>query len=186
MYITKLTSAYSEEEDGESYIYKTEQNLTYDEEGHLLTVVIEWQDEYRNPSIYEKITEKVSTVYTWVNGNLVSDNATGTCKTERNGKVYNETNSWVDTFAYGSQPNKYKQYVGVIDAEGGTLASGLFGVFSEKLPTTYSEYYHRVSDIDGEHNEIALSNDIPLNILQKYADFRPVKNRRFIYKIANL
>lgn len=152
-YITKLTSEYSKNEDGETYISKSEQNFTYDEEGHLLTVVIEWQDEYRNPSMYEKITEKVSTVYTWENGNLVADNATGTCKTERNGKVYNDTTSCVDTFAYGSLPNKFKQYVGVLDEESGTLASGLFGVFSEKLPTTYTEYYHQVSDIGGEHNE---------------------------------
>lgn len=152
-YITKVISAFSEEEDGETYVYNTEYDITYDEEGHMLTMVTEWQDEHRDSSTYAKETGKVTTVYTWENGNLVSDNVSGASKTEINGEEYHITASWVDTYGYGSQPNKFKQYVGLLDEEGGTLASGLFGVFSEKLPISYTETFHRESDKNGETNK---------------------------------
>lgn len=151
-YITKLKCDYSEIEDGDKYDWKIEHNYTYDKEGHLIKFIFECNNKYQGEDIYETDIDKQTVVFTWENGNLVSYTGTGVEQCNHNGQVENISSKWSQTFTYGNQPNKFKQYIEITDDEAGSMVSGLFGVFSEKLPITLIESYTSNSDTDGEYS----------------------------------
>lgn len=151
-YIKKLKGEYSETEDGVKEYHKSESNYTYDKEGHLIKATYEWTDKYEDEDIYETDIDKQTIVFTWENGNLVSYTGTEVEQYNRNGQVENISSKWSQTFTYGNQPNKFKQYIEITDDEAGSMVSGLFGVFSEKLPVTLIESYTSNSDTNGEYS----------------------------------
>ena len=152
-YITKQKGEYTEVEDDITYYYKTESNYTYDKEGHPIKAISKWDCKYEGSDIYGTDVETSTTELAWANGNLISFTTTDVVQQNHNGEVENATYKNSDTFTYGNQPNKFKQCIEIIDEEGGTLISGLFGVFSEKLPETIIVSYKRTSDKYGEYSE---------------------------------
>ena len=152
-YITNLKCDYSKIEDGDKYDCKIEQNYTYDEEGHVIKFIFECNDKYQGEGIYDTDIDKQTVVFTWENGNLVSCTGTEVEQYNHNGQVENSSSKWSQTFTYGNQPNKFKQYIEITDDEAGSMVSGLFGVFSEKLPITLIESYTRYSDTYGEYSD---------------------------------
>lgn len=150
-YITKLKCDYSEIEDGDKYDWKIEHNYTYDKEGHLIKFIFECNNKYQGEDIYGTDIDKQTVVFTWENGNLVSCTGTEVEQNNHNGQVENISSKWSQTFTYGNQPNKFKQYIEITDDEAGTMLSGILGVFSEKLPITLKETYTSNSDTYGEY-----------------------------------
>lgn len=152
-YITKLKCDYSEIEDGDKYDWKIEHNYTYDKEGHLIKFIFECNNKYQGEDIYGTDIDKQTVVFTWENGNLVSCTGTEVEQNNHNGQVENISSKWSQTFTYGNQPNKFKQYIEITDDEAGTMLSGILGVFSEKLPITLKETYTSNSDTYGEYSD---------------------------------
>ena len=151
-YITKLKEEYSETEDGVKEYHKSESNYTYDKDGHLIKAIYEWNRKYEGEGINYTDIDKHTIVFTWENGNLVSYTRTGVDQSSHNGQVENISFKRSRTFTYGNQPNKFKQYIEIDDDEAGSMVSGLFGVFSEKLPVTLIESYTSSSDTNGDYN----------------------------------
>lgn len=152
-YITKQKGEYTEVEDDITYYDKTESNYTYDNEGHLIKAISKWNEKYESSDIYGTVVETSTAELAWANGNLISFTMTDVVQQNHNGEVENATYKNSYTFTYGNQPNKFKQCIEIIDEEGGTLISGLFGVFSEKLPETIMDSYKMTSDKYGEYSE---------------------------------
>lgn len=163
-YIASLKGEYDEKEDGNRYIGKSEMNFSYDKDGHLIKQTSLWKVEGISstyPDDNYKETETNEFEFTWVNGNLISRTCKGVLIYERNGETSTEPYTYTSYFTYGNQPNKYKQYIAYIDDETGTLASGLFGVFSQNLPVTYKET-HKEEGYEGtseSNGEFTLNDD---------------------------
>ena len=152
-YITKLKEEYSETEDGVKEYHKSESNYTYDKDGHLIKAIYEWNDKYEGKGINYTVNDKQTIVFTWENGNLVSYTRKYVEQHSDNGQVENRSSKRSRTFTYGNQPNKFKQYIEIDDDEAGSMVSGLFGVFSEKLPVTLIESETSSSDTNGDYND---------------------------------
>lgn len=164
-YIASLKGEYDEKDDGERYIGKSEMNLSYDKDGHLIKQTSLWKHEYISstyPDGNYKETDTNELEFTWVNGNLISRTSKGVLIYERNGETSTEPYTYTSYFTYGNQPNKYKQYIAILEDDFGIAASGgLFGVFSQNLPVTYKETYKEEGYEDTyEYNgEFTLNDD---------------------------
>lgn len=131
-YLTKIKGSWSYKEDGETYSGSADWSMSYDKEDHLTAYTM--VSETRESEYYEKGNFKAT--FTWSNGNLVS------AKVEdkwTDGKT-EEAGTTVNTFTYGNQVNKFKQYPAYFFASDiPFFAVGMFGVGPNMLPTSYEE-----------------------------------------------
>lgn len=155
-YVTKIQGSWKEEDDEYYQDYGTiSWTYSYDGSGHLVGV------DKNDTEEGEKIVGKI--VLTWENGNLM--------KVEDNEVFYDdkgnveEKNSYIQTFTYGNQINKYKQFPEVYgdDEEYMLFIAGLLGVGSEKLPLTCTSL--EIDEYDGYTHkyENSVTSEFTLN-----------------------
>lgn len=138
-YITKVNGSWDYTEDGERENGSMEFIASYDKDGHLTEVATNEEFHYEDGS--EKEVSKIT--FEWKNGCLMSI---------RDNSVYDDEESTsTRTFTYGDQKNKFRQFPGILSADGGEFfAVGLFGVGPELLPITQQEV-----EKEGPHEDIS-------------------------------
>ena len=157
-YITKIQGSYDFNEDGETEKGTINMTYSYDNSGHLVNAEANnelWDEEY-----YEKTVSK--NILTWENGNLTKLEMKENAYDANDGE---ENYTYIQTFTYGNQPNKYKQYImAVEEADYAFFTAGLLGVGSEKLPVT--EYWVETEENKGSvtyKNENSYNGEFTLN-----------------------
>lgn len=127
-YIDKVKGLWISEYDGECYV-SMDWNTSYDKDGHLTKLIT-------NVDLYDEEPGKLAgkVILDWKDGCLMSINI-NEVKYDHNGTEI-ASSDITQTFTYGKQKNRFKQYPAICYADDDTrfFAVGLFGIGPDLLP----------------------------------------------------
>lgn len=169
-YITKISGSWNYKNDEEDYSSKGSltYSFNYDASGQLVGVdMSDNETEVDGSYVYNNKTTTKGTL-TWKDGNLMNSESTTTFSGD-----YKGTYKDVLSFTYGNQPNKYRQYPGLMcDDDMGFTGAGLLGVGPKMLPKTITNYYSEDDEYEDEYGytgTFTLNDDGTINT-EKWTD----------------